>query len=241
MILRPMLFLLASASFALAEDVAAEVVKPSVRQLDESTFQIGEITFDKKSREIRFPAKVQMSEGLLEFLIVHENGKIHESLMVTTASPTHLNLAFTLLRYTPSRELYFTPTYAGETPVAPPVISAEEKAGARIAIDVEWKENEKTRRIPVNEWIQHSAIAASMPAGPWVYGASESYEGKYIPETTGDIAAIFLSNAAIINYPGADNGNDDVWIPFSKRIPAEGTAVTVIIAPYQNSKPIPKP
>ncbi len=241
MLHRPLLLLIASAALAVAQDTPAEPPKPSIKQLDENKFQIGEITFDKISREIRFPAKIQMSEGLLEFLIVHDNGKIHESLMATAASPTHLNLAFTLLRYLPSRELYFVPTHAGETPPPPVVISEKEKAGSRIAIDVEWQENEKTQRASVNEWIQHSVTAEAMPAGPWVYGASETYEGKYIPEVTGDIAAIFLSNAAIINFPGADNGNDDVWNPFPKRIPADGTAVTVIISPYQNSKPTPKP
>lgn len=239
--LRPLIFLFASAGLSLAEEAPAETVKPSVKQIDETTFQIGEITFDKKTREIRFPAKINMVEGLLEYLVVHENGKVHESLLITTISPTDLNLAFTLLRYPPSRELYSVPTPAGETPVPVPEIPAEVKAGARVAIDVEWPENDKPRRLSVNEWIQHAVKTTSMPAGPWVYGASESYEGKYIPETTGDVAAIFLSNAAILNYPGADNGNDDVWIPFPKRVPAEGTAVTVIIAPYQNSKPIPKP
>ena len=80
-----------------------------------------------------------------------------------------------------------------------------------------------------------------MPAGPWVYGGSSFGDGKYIPEITGDVVAIFLSNAAMINYPGADYENDGVWTPFPKRIPAEATDVTVIISPYQNSKPLTKP
>ncbi len=240
-------FLLLSAAFialSSAEEVPKEPLKPeakpSVTQLGETQFQIGEIMFDKKSREIRFPATVNLTEGLLEYLIVHETGKVHESLLVTKISPLNLNLVFTLLKYPPSRELYAEDTPDGGKVVKAPEISAEVRAGARVGISVEWQQDGKERRIPINEWIQHGVTAKSMTAGPWVYGASESFEGKYIPETSGDIAAIFLSNAAILNYPGEDNGNDDVWTPFPKRVPEEGTVVTVIISPFHPSKPNPK-
>ena len=56
---------------------------------------------------------------------------------------------------------------------------------------------------------------------------------------SGDIAAIFLSNAAIINFSGKDNNSDEVWLPFPKRVPPEGTKVTVIITPHQ--QPAAKP
>lgn len=225
----------------LAEEAPREAVKPSVKQLDETIFQLGKITFDKKSREIRFPAVVNMTEGLLEYLIVHENGKVHESLLATKISPLNLNLAFTLLKYPPSRELYAEDTPGGGREAKASEIPEEVRAGARVSIDVEWKEDGKKRRFPINEWIQHGITAKTMAAGPWVYGASESFEGKYIPETSGDIAAIFLSNAAILNYPGEDNGNDDVWTPFPKRVPEDGTEITVIITPFHNSKLTPKP
>ena len=230
---------------SLAEDASKEAVessvKASVKQIDATRFQIGKITFDKKSREIRFPAVVNMTAGALEYLIVHENGKLHESLLSTKISPLNLNLAFTLLKYPPSRELYAEDTPEGGKEVKAPEISEAVRAGARVGIEVEWREGGKERRLPINEWIQHGITTQSMDAGPWVYGASESFEGNYIPETSGDVAAIFLSNAAILNYPGEDNGNDEVWTPFPKRVPEEGTEVTVIISPFQKSKSTPKP
>ena len=136
--------------------------------------------------------------------------------------------------------MYAEDTSDGGKTVKAPEIPADVRAGARVGIDVAWNEGGKERRVPINEWIQHVVTAKSMDAGPWVYGASESFEGKYIPETSGDIAAIFLSNAAILNYPGEDNGNDDVWTPFPKRVPEEGTAVTFIIFPFSKSNPNPK-
>lgn len=255
MIYRPIvLALTAGVTFALGQDRAPvepkslpapdqpmAPVKPSVEKIDDTHYRIGAITFDQRTREIRFPAKVNMIEGLLEFLLVHENGKSHESLLTTSISPTQLNLAFTLLRYPPSRELYALLNENGGASNEYPEVSAEVKAGARVAIDMEWKEGEKLRRLPTNELIQHTVKNTAMSAGPWVYGGSEFNDGKYAPEVSGDIMAIFITNSALINYPGLDDNNDEVWTPYPKRMPAIGTDVTIIITPFSKSQPLPKP
>lgn len=219
----------------------AKPVKPSVTQLDESRFQIGLITFNKTTREIRFPAKVNMTEGLLEYLVVHEKGKLHESLFSTTISPTDLRIAFTLLRYQPSRELYPEPDPSDENRLRFPNVNAEIKAKARVLIEAEWDEGDKKRKLSVNEMIQHEVKTTSMPVGPWVFGGSDFQNGKYIPELTGDIAAIYSEFPSILNYPGEDHGDDTVWIPFPKRVPTPGTPVTIIITPHQKPQPAPKP
>lgn len=217
-----------------APDQPMEPVTPSVQKLDDTRYQVGAVTFDQKTREIRFPTKVNMTEGLLEFLIVHQNGKTHEALLATDISPTHLNLAFTLLRYPPSAELYPLPNATGGLSGNFPVVPDDVKAAARIAIDVEWLVDGKTRRMPINDCIQHAVKTSAMPAGPWVYGGSYFSEGKYVPEIGGDIAAIFSVASALINYPGEDHGDDTVWAVFPDRVPEVGTNVTVIIAPYPN-------
>jgi len=177
-----------------------------VEKIDATHFRIGEITFDSSSREVRFPAQVNQTKDLLEFLIFHQNGKIHESLLKTAVSPTHLNFAFTLLRYPPASSL---------------------------KIQVEWQDGENLRKVPVNEWVQHSATGNTMPAGPWTYTAPEVADGNFPPESTGDIAAIILTEGALMNYPGKDNDNDSVWFVYPKRTPPLDSKVTVIISPYK--------
>lgn len=254
MLARLLTFLPVCASLALAQDQSpvepkslpapdqpVEPVEPSVKKLDATRYQIGDVILDSQTREIRFPTKVNMIEGLLEYLIVHQNGKLHESLLVTEISPTHLNLAFKLLRYPASKELHPLPSETGGASNNYPDVPADVKAAARVTISVEWTEEGNVRRLPVNEWIQHAVTTRSMPVGPWIYGGSDVFEGKFIAETSGDVAAIFLAPAAILAYPGDDRDNDDVWTPFPKRVPAEGTNVTVIIAPYKNVQPPAKP
>ncbi len=217
-----------------APDQSVAVVEPSVKKIDENRYEIGGIIIDQKLREIRFPAKVNMPEGLLEFAIVHLHGKLHESLLLTEVSPTNINLAFTLLRYPPSPELYALPNDHGGESNDYPEVSPEIKAAARVKIEVEWKDGGNLKRFPINDWLQHTTTTLAMPPGPWVYGGSHIRHGKYEAEISGDIVAVFVSGASIINYPGADNRDDTVWVAFPKRVPPEGTDVTVIITPFLN-------
>ena len=224
-----------------APDQKMEPVKPAVEKIDATHYRIGEVTFDQATREIRIPAEVNMTEGLLEFLLVHKNGKVHESLFRTGISATQLNVAFTLLRYKPSRELYFAYDEHGQNIGPANMVPDDVKAASRVNIRVEWNDNGQMKSCPVNEWISDSATEKPMPSGPWVYGGSEIENGSFAPESTGDIIAIFLTNSAMILYPGSDNQNDEVWLPFPKRVPPVDTKVTLIFSPNPQTPTAPKP
>ena len=215
-----------------APDQPMKPVQPAIERIDADHYRVGGITLNHKTREIRLPAEVNMNVGLLEFVLVHTKGKVHESLFLTDMSATHLNLALKLLRYQPSRELYRIPNETGGLTDRFPEVPEATRKAARIRIEVEWTQGGETRRVPVNQWIQHAVHTKPMPDGPWVYGGSEFYDGKFVPEMTGDLVAIFVTRSALVNYPGDDNDNDDVWVCHSSRIPEQGTKVTLIIAPY---------
>jgi hypothetical protein len=240
MLARFVTFSILIASAGLAEP-EPELAKPSVKKIDETHYEVGDVRFNSKTREIRFLANVNMTEGLLEYLIVHESGKVHESLLTTKISPLHLNLAFTLLRFAPSRELVLLPNATGGTSGDFPEVADEIKAAARVMIEVEWKQADQVHRVPINDWIQHGIKTTAMPSGPWVYGGSDFSDGKYVAELSGDIATIFLAPSAILQYPGEDYADDTVWIPFPKRVPDAGSEVTVIFTPQHSPQSSPTP
>ncbi len=219
-----------------AEEVKPEAPKteaPKVEKIDEDNYRIGDVSIQKSTREIRFPAAVNLREGFLEYLIVHQNGKIHESLFRTDISPTNLNVALALLRYQPSKELYRIWKEPGVVSEEFHKVPEETRLAARIAIDVEIEKDGEKKRIPVSDWIRHDTTAKAMPPTFWVYGGSEFYDGKFVPETTGDISAIYVTNSSLINYPGDDNFDDEAWTSFTERIPDLDTKVTLVIAPYK--------
>ena len=224
-----------------AKGAAAVPVKPSVTKLDETRYQIGGVVLDRKNREIRFPAKVNMAEGLIEYMIILQKGKAHEALLITPVVPTDLNLAFTLLSYPPSPELFSQINETGHPTGIYSEVPAPVRAAARITLEVEWSDNGATRRVPINEWLRDKAKDAGLAPGPWLYTGSSFSEGKFIPDLSGDIASIKLDSYAMINYPGTDDEQGVTWFAFPKQISPVGTNVTVIITPYFKSKSLPTP
>lgn len=207
--------------------------KLSVVKLDENRFQLGEVVLNKRTREVRFPAKVNMNEGLIEYIVVLPKGKLHEALIETNTSPTHLNLALTLLRYAPSKELFPTVNEQGLPFGLPPLVPEAVKNSARINIEAEWTDKEnKTHRVPINGWLKNPNTEAVLNPGPWLYTASDFSEGQYIPEITGDILAIMVDPYAVINYPGSDNPDQAGWHAFTENIPPIGTPISIVITPY---------
>lgn len=215
----------------------AESAKPAVVRVDAHTMRIGEITFRPESREIRIPTRVNMTAGLLEFVLVHVNGKVHESLLVTEANATHLNIALKLLRYQPSEELFRLLEDDGSVSDKYPEVPAATRAAARVRLAVEWQEGQESKSAPLHEWIASAATERPMPEPPWVYGGSYVLEGRFAAETSGDIVATFVTRNALINYGGKDNEDDEAWIPAPRRVPPEGTPVTLVISPAQANRP----
>ena len=210
--------------------------EPEIKRLDDGRVQIDNILVDPKSREVRFPAEVNMTEGLLEFIVVHRNGKIHESLLLTDISATKLNIAIKLLDYKASRELYLKLDEDGSLSSEFENTTPEESEGSKMKVSLEWKQDGETKTATINDWIAHAATEKPMTNEPWIYGGSFVVEGDFVAESSGDIIAIFLSNAAMINFSGEDNQDDEVWSPHATRVPEIGTPVTVILSPFEQPK-----
>ena len=214
-----------------AEEKPAARPEASVKKLADGTMQIGDIIFDPKTRQVRVPCTVNMNEGLLEFAVVHENGKIHESLLITKASALHINIAMKLLRYVASEELYAIEKERGVLSDQFPEVEEKVRKAARVSLSIEWQHEGKAKKVPISDWIMHTRTTKPMSTEPWVDGGSMMYEGHFVAEQNGDIAAIFVSRGSLFLYPGKDNSNDEMWLANTKRIPPQGTSVFFLIEP----------
>jgi hypothetical protein len=222
-----------AAAPAAAPEPKADDDKPNIIRLDDGRMKLGDITFDPKTREVRVPCTVNMREGLLEFAVVHENGKVHEALLVTKCSPTDINIAMKLLRYTASEELYAIERERGVLTDKYPEVPEAIRKAARVDLKVEWEKDGKSETVALADWIMHSQTTKPMGQEPWIYGGSLVYDGSFVAELTGDIASIFVARGSLLLYPGKDNFNDETWLPQTKRIPPEGTTVYFIIQPHK--------
>lgn len=218
---------------ASAESAPVAPEKPQIVKLADGRMKYGDIEFDPKTRQVRIPCSVNMNDGLLEFAVVHENGKIHESLLITKCSPTDINVVLKLLRFMASEELYAIEKEPGVLSSKFPEVPEATKKAARVELKLEWQQDGKTQKAPLADWIMQAATTKPMSHEPWVYGGSMVYDGSFLAEMTGDIASIFVSRGSLFLYPGKDNFNDEAWLANTKRIPAQGTKVHFIIQPHQ--------
>lgn len=223
---------LLSILFALALPAAAGEAEPRVEQVSETGFKIGKVSFDSKAREIRFPAITESSEEQIEYIVVLEMGRVHETLFITDIGAENLNIAFKLLRYPASPELFpelMPDMTAGEMPE----VDAQTRAGARLDLFASWKDGEKTVERSLSDLIQHHTTFETLPAGPWLYTGSFIHGGKFQAGIQGDLIALKRNRAAIINDPDQKPEEENVWRAFTDRLPAKGTPVEIIIRPSQ--------
>jgi len=211
---------------------AKEAIAPAIETISEDEYKIGKILINKKTKEISFGAGLNMKEGLLEYAVVLTKGKVHESLFLTDISPTNLNVALKLLNFQESAELFEILDEDYNPSGKFPVVSEEVKKSARLDIFVRWKEGDKEKTTSLNRLIFHAQAQEQMLTGPWLYTGSYIHEGKYKAELDGDIIAIYNAQPAMINYPGKDRYNDDVWVPNKELLPNLDTHVTIILKPH---------
>ena len=246
-----------------------------IRQIDAENFSLDDIHFNRTTGEIRFPAKVNMTQDQIEYIIVTEKGKTHESLLSTTTSPFILNVVMLLCRYQPSAEglIQFveregpdgggTPATEPEptpknpfaeeaapdskTPTAPPAPAPsatpnpKKSANNLLQIFLRYKKDDKEVEVLLDDWILNTETKSSLADVFWVYTGSDILSGgDFAAELEGSIIAIYVDRMAMFNNPIKGNDNDDIWEPFTKRMPPVDTPVDVILRPFKPKPPVEK-
>ncbi len=231
------LLAIAATGFGVGEEKAEA---PAVTKIGESRFRLGEIEFDSRTREIFVPVEINQREGgPLEYVLVSEIGKVHESILVTGASPMHLQIALKLLRY----EAGAGELFARLLPAEDRVIQGgqSEEAGTEVDLIVRWTSQGELRSAFIHEWvIDGSTIqfegdpGEPMQEHPWNYTGSMVQNGRILAEIEGSIIAIYLDPVALFNTGVPGSETDERWGANSEAIPEIGTDATLLIRPRHN-------
>jgi hypothetical protein len=203
---------------------------PAIKSLGGTRHELNGIQFDRKTRAISLPAKINMTEGLLEYALVHEAGKVHESLLSTAVSPFDLNVVLLLVNYQPSGTFFdLSDKKAGAVLVKNPKIESQ----AKLTVTLEWKDPDgQPKAASLESLLLNIDQKAPAKEGPFIYTGSMLMEdGTFMAKDTGSILALYADAAALINNPREGNENDDAWICDPKKVPAKETAVTVTLTP----------
>lgn len=222
-----------SIQVGLAEDDPAEKPEgegkdpaPKVAKIGEHLYRLGEIEFNAKTREVTVPVVVNMREGgPIEYILVHEAGKVHEAILTTKASPLDLQIAMKLVKYKTGHGDVFNRL------LAPEILEKEggEKEDRGDSIDAVF-EPEDGETIPAYELIIDGATAEAMTPGGWVYTGSVMENGSFMAESEGSIIAIYLDHLAMFNMTREGSDLDERWGARTSAIPEIGTKGTLRIS-----------
>jgi len=218
------------------ESIPAEIPAPevSVKQIGEHQYRLGEIEFDSKTRELRFPVTVNMREGgPIEYLLVHENGKVHESILTTVVSPLHLQIAMKLLRYKAGHGDVFNRFLRPEA--IEKEGGKETERGETVAFTFQADDKET---LPIYELVIDGESAETMTPGGWIYTGSTVEGGSFMAEAEGSIIAIYLDHLAMFNMTREGADIDERWGARHTVIPEIGTkgVITIRLAEKEVTK-----
>jgi hypothetical protein len=200
---------------------------PIMREVSPGVYEIGQIRLDQKARTVTFPGELNMNDGNLEYLLVTEQGNVHESLLVSDVTPSDLHFAMLLLGAKGSGE------QSGDLPPAQIdakfLKTAPKLKGDRISITVRWKVSDVEKSTPVEDWIVNTEAKKPAERGPWIYNGSVFNEGHFLAQIEGAHAALVTYPAALINNPRKGNDNDQIWEVNAKAVPPVKTPVDIVI------------
>lgn len=183
-------------------------------------FQIGEIQINKKMMLVSFPAQINMDKGLLEYLVVRKGGKTHESLLRTDIDPYNIQIAFLLLGL------------EGTDRPLPQQGSSLIPKGEPLEIYIAYRNKEnKLISVKCEDWItiKTKNEQKSISRLDWVFTGSTVFNGQFLAQSSGSIAALYHDPAAIIDNASEGGDSDEIWYVKEDGIPPVGTPVTINI------------
>jgi hypothetical protein len=210
----------------------AEAAKSRIKKVGDTDYTLGGITFSSATREVRVPALVNMTEGILEYALVHEHGKTHESLLRTTASPTELNVALLLCHFEPhikeAAQYLEDPRPETKAKMEAPM---EHEGANQVRLTLEWTDKDGAKKTaPISAWIRDRQKEKPLAIDHWTYTGSFVSRSGFAAEDDGSHIAIYFDLVALMNLPDPGNRSDDRWNVEKDAVPPLDTPVTVVFS-----------
>jgi hypothetical protein len=181
-------------------------------------YRMGAIQIDKDQRSVTFPAVVNMDKGLLEYVLVRNTGKAHESLLRTDIEPYNLQVACILV----GMEGTTAPLGFQGDPAKPKGDAIE------LSLQVTGKDG-RPQAIGPEAWLvrREGESSRDVPSLQWVFTGSVVYQGRLAAQLGGSIVALYHDPAAMVDNASPGGESDKIWFVKEGATPPVGTPVTV--------------
>lgn len=184
---------------------------PEIKKVGEGIYEFGSVIINRNSNSISIHAVTNQVNGLIEYGVVHENGKIHESLFRTTVRPQIFHTSLLLLKAKPV-ETFFENLWSDE----PKEINYSKNC---FEIFVSWELNGTKYESEIEKLSLNQNRNGPIAKKSFIFTGSRMVEGTFLAETSGSILAVYADDNAIINNSDYDSSNDDIWIANKEEMP----------------------
>lgn len=211
------------------------VSAPILKEISPGVFEYNRIRLDKKNHQISFPATVNQRVGLIEYLLVNEKGKTHESLLATALQPHDIHVAMLLIGLKED-------TKANSRETVPPsaidpsyLHSAPKLKGSPVLLSLAWTQDGKQKQAAMEDWVYNEQTHHAMSLGPWIYNGSLIENGVFLADGELSIIAVITDPTALVNNTRKGYDNDEIWQVQEEAVPPLDTPVEITITLVQSS------
>jgi hypothetical protein len=199
----------------------------AVKEIRPGVFALGDVTLDKKHRTVTFPAKLNLTQGPMEYFLVTTWGKVHESILQTESEPFRIHTAMLLLGAKGAGTNAATDQSRGSAYISHP--SKARIPGDKISVEVKWSVNGKETQRRAEELIYNHASKSIPRRGYWVYNGSRIWQDIFIAEADGSVVSLVTDSGALINNTAPGHDDDTIWMANTNNLPPANVPVEVII------------
>jgi hypothetical protein len=202
---------------------------PALKEIAPGVFDYHGLRLDKKNRSVTFDAQVNQRQGYIEYLLVAEKGKLHESLFSTKITPHTLHLAMLLVGLKEDEAVNH------HEPLPPSAIdsaylhAAPKLKGAPVQITVTWTQDGKPRTARAESWVFNLHTQQPMTPGAWTYNGSLVEDGAFLADQELSIIAVVTDPTALVNNPREGYDDDEIWQVLDKAVPPLNTPVQITL------------
>jgi len=192
---------------------------PVIEEINDSLIRLNKIVINKNNKSISFPAKINMSKGLIEVVLCKTQGKTHESLLTTQISQIELQTALLLLGFNPINKI-------------PGDENTETNNPDSVLVFIEWKEGKNTNTERVEKFIRNKITGFEMKPNTWLFRGLLLQENANLNNDEISMIVTYFDPHAIIELNSPDKNDDRLfYVNENYCLPVE-TEVEVIIKEF---------
>jgi len=192
------------------------------------------IEIDPGARLVSVPARVQVRNDLLEYLLVGRRGAVHESLFLTEVKPSLLNASLLALGFEPGRNASVREAADGAPEVVPPT----GEGSSRLYLYVAWKEAEEVYFYRIEDLLTNLETGRAMRRHAWVFLGSRfapSSEGEgpgFVADLEENLVniAYFYQGNTLATAALEECVRQTIWAPNAWLLPPRDAEVALVFA-----------